>query len=75
MTAAPARKETTPSRDGASSAEQRGPDLQELIAAHGGYDQITASAWRAYDREQAEWRARAAVGDFHRPPYRYRGFK
>jgi hypothetical protein len=33
------------------------PDLQELVAAHGGYDRITPAAWRAYDE---------AVAKFHR---------
>ena len=50
--------------------EKRGPDLQELVRAHGGYDRITAEAWAAYHRECALWRSRTAVGDFHRPPYR-----
>jgi hypothetical protein len=50
--------------------EMRGPYLQELVRAHGGYDKITAEAWAAYNRELALWRSRVAVGDFHQPPYR-----
>jgi hypothetical protein len=32
------------------------PDLQELVARHGGYDKITADAWRAFDCAMNEWR-------------------
>ena len=55
--------------------EQREPDLQELVAAHGGYDRITAEAWAAYDRELDEWRAHVAIGDLHPSAYRYRGLR
>jgi hypothetical protein len=32
------------------------PELQELVAWHGGYDKITADAWRAFDCAMNEWR-------------------
>jgi hypothetical protein len=44
--------------------EQRPPDLQALVSAHGGYDRITPEAWLTYQGELAEWRAQTAVGDF-----------
>jgi hypothetical protein len=44
-------------------------------SAHGIFDRIPPEAWAAYDRELAAWRARTAVGDFHRAPYRYRGLQ
>jgi hypothetical protein len=34
------------------------PDLQELIASHGGYDKITPEAWAKWDRLNAEWQER-----------------
>jgi len=34
------------------------PDLQELVAAWGGYDKITPEAWAAYDRALADWERR-----------------
>jgi hypothetical protein len=34
------------------------PDLQELIASHGGYDKITPEAWAEWDRLNAEWQER-----------------
>ena len=54
---------TAPARQVDDPAEQR-PDLQALVAAHGGYHKITPEAWAAYDRELRQWRARTAVGDF-----------
>jgi hypothetical protein len=66
MTAAP-----KPVLDDQHEHEQRPPDLQELVRAHGGYDRITPEAWANYDRELADWRLRTAAGDFWWPPYRY----
>jgi hypothetical protein len=34
------------------------PDLQELVARHGGYDKIPPEAWAEYDRAMAEWQER-----------------
>jgi hypothetical protein len=34
------------------------PDLQELIADHGGYDKIPPEAWAEWDRLNAEWQER-----------------
>jgi len=34
------------------------PDLQELVREHGGYEKITAPAWAAFDRANAEYQAR-----------------
>jgi hypothetical protein len=31
------------------------PDLQELVAAFGGYDKITLEGWAAWDRANAEY--------------------
>jgi hypothetical protein len=45
----------------AESAPKRAiaaPDLQELIARHGGYDKIAPEAWAEWDRLNAEWQER-----------------
>jgi len=45
----------------AESAPKRAmavPDLQELIASHGGYDKITPEAWDEWDRLNVEWQER-----------------
>jgi hypothetical protein len=45
----------------AESAPKRAmavPDLQELIASHGGYDKITPEAWAEWGRLNAEWQER-----------------
>jgi hypothetical protein len=34
------------------------PDLQELVAAAGGYDKITPGMWAAFDRAMADWQLR-----------------
>jgi hypothetical protein len=34
------------------------PDLQSLVAKHGGYDLITPEAWAEYDATLADWRER-----------------
>ena len=34
------------------------PDLQELVARHGGYDKISPEAWAEHDRAMAEWQER-----------------
>jgi hypothetical protein len=39
----------------ADTAVDGPPDLQALVAAHGGYDKITPEAWAAYDAAMAEW--------------------
>jgi hypothetical protein len=36
----------------------RPPDLQELVARHGGYDKITPEAWAKYDCAMADWHVR-----------------
>jgi hypothetical protein len=33
------------------------PDLQELVAAHGGYSNIPATAWAQYDEAMKVWQA------------------
>jgi hypothetical protein len=40
------------------------PDLQELVAKHGGYIKITPKAWSEWDKANAEWQAerRARLG-------------
>jgi hypothetical protein len=39
------------------------PDLQALVAEHGGYDKIPSKAWAEFDRAMAAWqhRRRGAV--------------
>ena len=34
------------------------PDLQELVARHGGYVKIPPEAWAEYDRAMADWQQR-----------------
>jgi uncharacterized protein (DUF3820 family) len=34
------------------------PDLQELVAAHGGYDRIPPEAWAAHDQAMTDWQER-----------------
>lgn len=49
--------------------EMRGPDLQQLVAAHRGYNRITPEAWEQFDREVEEWIRRTRMGEFHLLPY------
>jgi hypothetical protein len=37
------------------------PDMQELVALHGGYSSITPEAWAEYDRLIAEWKKARAL--------------
>jgi hypothetical protein len=37
------------------NAYPKAPDLQELIALHGGYDKITPEAWRRFDAAMSAW--------------------
>jgi hypothetical protein len=37
--------------------KRKPPDLQTLVAAHGGYDKITHEAWAEYDTQVAAWQA------------------
>jgi hypothetical protein len=34
------------------------PDLQQLVAKHGGYNRITPEAWAEHDRAMAQWQER-----------------
>jgi hypothetical protein len=34
------------------------PDLQELVAKHGGYHRITPEAWREFDQQRETWEAK-----------------
>lgn len=34
---------------------RRGPNLDTLVAKHGGYHKIPASAWETFDREVKAW--------------------
>jgi hypothetical protein len=36
----------------------RGPNLDALVAKHGGYDKIPPEAWKQYDREVEAWHLR-----------------
>jgi hypothetical protein len=44
----------------------RRPDLQELVAAWGGYDKIPPAAWEAWDRAVAEYQDFVRRGNLHR---------
>jgi hypothetical protein len=39
------------------------PDLQALVATHGGYGKITQQAWADYDAAMAEWKDRVRNGE------------
>ena len=55
------RPQTDRPAEFAESAPKRAmavPDLQKLIASHGGYDKITPEAWAEWDRLNAEWQGR-----------------
>jgi hypothetical protein len=43
------------------------PDLQELVATQGGYNNITPEAWAEYDRKTKTWRERTIRQDFWHP--------
>jgi len=43
---------------------KQGPNLQELVARHGGYDKITEEAWEQFEREKIVWRAKLRFGEF-----------
>lgn len=54
-----------------TTADGPPPDLQELVARHGGYDKITPEAWAEYDRTMAEWQQRRraySAGSSSEPP-------
>ena len=51
-------------------AEMTPPDLQELVAVHGGYNKITPEAWDKFDRKTKTWRERMIRGDFWHQPYK-----
>ena len=42
------------------------PDLQALVAAHGGYEKIPRPAWEKHDSQVAAWRARIRRGGHYR---------
>lgn len=50
----------------AVSLAKLGPNLQELVAKHGGYQHITPEAWEEYDRAVVVWRAKIRAGEFDR---------
>ena len=45
---------------------KQGPNLQDLVAKHGGYDKITEPAWEQFEREKIVWRAKLRFGEFDR---------
>ena len=51
-----------PVRESKSRILRPAPDLQELVAKHGGYNKITAEAWAQYDRDLAIYRADMRAG-------------
>ena len=44
---------------------KQGPNLQDLVAKHGGYDKITEPAWEQFEREKIVWRAKLRFGEFY----------
>jgi hypothetical protein len=48
------------------SVAKLGPNLQELVAKHGGYDKITEPAWEQFEREKIVWRGKLINGEFDR---------
>ena len=40
-----------------------GPDLQKLVAAHGGYDKITPEAWDRFQADKRRWLDQLRHGD------------
>jgi len=45
--------------------EKQSPNLQELVAAHGSYDKITAEAWQRFDRDTERWKMALRHGDHY----------
>ena len=46
------------------SVAKQGPNLQDLVAKHGGYDKIPEPAWEQFEREKIVWRAKLRFGEF-----------
>jgi hypothetical protein len=43
---------------------KQGPNLQDLVAKHGGYDKITEEAWEEFERAKTVWHAKLRFGEF-----------
>jgi hypothetical protein len=43
------------------------PDLQNLVEQFGGFDKITADAWRKHAAELDRWRNQVAAGEERKP--------
>ena len=48
----------------AVETEQASPDLQALVAAHGGYDRVTPEAWAEFRQRMADWERSVWCGEF-----------
>jgi hypothetical protein len=49
----------------AAPIDREGPDLQKLVAEHGGYDKITPEAWAKFDFDKAQWLDWVRQGGLH----------
>jgi len=45
---------------------KQGPNLQQLVEQHGGYDKIPEPAWEQFEREKIVWRGKLINGEFDR---------
>jgi hypothetical protein len=45
--------------------DREGPNLQKLVAEHGGYDKITPEAWERFEFERQQWLAWVRRGGLH----------
>jgi len=45
---------------------KQGPNLQQLVEQHGGYDKIPESAWEQFEREKIVWRGKLRFNEFDR---------
>jgi hypothetical protein len=48
-------------------SKKNGPDLGALVAAYGGYANITPEAWRRFSAQSIWWRRWIARGGLHDP--------
>ena len=45
---------------------KQGPNLDALVAKHGGYDKIPEPAWEQFEREKIVWRGKLRFNEFDR---------
>ena len=51
-------------RQEAISLAKQGPNLQDLVAEHGGFSKIPEQAWEEFERAKKVWRAKLRFGEF-----------